>query len=221
MNTTDNLPARIEQGGFGFDDRFLQGQLAKWTAETKWIDRDGIVLPSPMAAIGTAKALQRFKNGVCIDIIRALPLPDLDELNASVPESDWETDLTGKPRKPYALHRAVYLIDLDDASVFTFISSSQGGAIAVDRLESRTSMMRAMRGANVSPIVELREARTKTRFGMKSRPEFDIVGWREFGAPEAPQLPAPTATAQSHNRQVREASRRPGSEASHDGRRTQ
>jgi len=59
--------------------------------------------------------------------------------------------------------------------------------------------MRAMRGANVSPIVELREARTKTRFGMKSRPEFDIVGWREYGAPEAPQLPAPTATAQSHN----------------------
>jgi hypothetical protein len=187
----------VEPKGFDFRDRLIQGVLCKWNAEHGWIDRDGIVLPELVLVAGIAKVIQRFQNRVCTNTIYE-PLPDLDELNSQVPEAEWELDLTGKKRPPYALHHVVYLVNPVDASVYTYIGGSMGAAAAVDRLESRISMMRTMRGASVSPLVELREAPFKTRYCMKSRPEFVIRDWRDLGAPAieeqpvTPQLPAPS-----------------------------
>jgi len=46
---------------------------------------------------------------------------------------------------------------------------------------NRVHAMRRLRGQDVCPIIELSKAPMKTRFGMKSRPEFRIVDWCTFG----------------------------------------
>jgi hypothetical protein len=56
-------------------------------------------------------------------------------------------------------------------------------------------MMRALRGANVAPIVKLDSRPMKTAFGMKLRPEFTIVNWVGFGDDSAPALEHKVANA--------------------------
>ena len=58
--------------------------------------------------------------------------------------------------------------------------------------------MRMLRGDNVLPVVTLGERPMKTQFGVKSRPHFEIVDWKEAGAPvlreEAPKAALPPAS---------------------------
>jgi hypothetical protein len=182
---------------FDLGEGVIKGSLAKWSAEEGWHDRDGVDLPSPMIVIGTQHVVQRFKDKKLVNTILP-PLPDLDELNNAVPRDEWELDLNGKPRPPYALFHVAYLLNPIDASLYTCINASVGTGIAVDRLESRMKLMRHLRGANVNPVVTLGEAPMKTRFGMKTRPEFVIKDWRSFGPttieaqPQTPRLAPPT-----------------------------
>jgi hypothetical protein len=41
-------------------------------------------------------------------------------------------------------------------------------------------MMRRLRGANVVPVVTLSAKPMKTKFGVKQRPFFKIVNWRDL-----------------------------------------
>ena len=54
-------------------------------------------------------------------------------------------------------------------------------------------MMRALRGANVVPVVELSAKPMKTKFGMKQRPHFKIIDWRELGASQVASATPPPA----------------------------
>ena len=60
--------------------------------------------------------------------------------------------------------------------------------------------MRALRGARVVPVVRLTHRPMKTAFGMKHRPEFEVIEWRQWGGggsaisgPATPQLTGPTS----------------------------
>jgi hypothetical protein len=199
---TKNLP------GNGFDDngtdadRLIQGTIIK-CVDGHWHDRDGLGFPpeTTLIAMATAEALQRWENQYPVETIVKQPgasLPNLDELNKAIPEDQWEEGING-PRPPWCRQHIVYLIDPEDASLYTFINGTVGAAIAVGRLKDKVKWMRALRGANVCPVVKLDARPMKTKFGQKMRPEFTIVDWRELGGETAPQPAQLSAPAENEH----------------------
>jgi len=85
--------------------------------------------------------------------------------------------MDGKPRAPWVLQHVVYLLDPRSAESFTFLNSTWGARIAVDRLADRMENMRKLRGGNPHPVVKLESRKMKTKFGEKPRPEFTITKW--------------------------------------------
>jgi hypothetical protein len=184
-----NLPALWPNDGFALPaltDSVIVGTrikfVDKWTA-------DGLELPAgnKYLAFGTDKILQRFHDDG-VDTIREKPLPNPDDLNSQIPQSEWQPDLNGNPRPPWQYGYIVYLLDEATAEKFTFINSTIGARIAVHALQDRVASMRILRWVNVIAEVELASRPMKTRFGLKSRPHFHIVGWRQLGGAGQPQL---------------------------------
>ena len=176
-------------------DRVLIGMQANWSAETKWVDRDGLPIPpTPKLVLGMRTILRRWLDKKAIDIIEH-PLPDVDELNASV-QKPWPTGLNGQEEPPYAVYYAVYFCDPQTGALYTYLNKTYGSKVAYERLEEQISVMRALRGTNVVPIVLLDQLLMKTtNFGMKPRPHFQIVDFKvppgsEAGG-ELPQSPTP------------------------------
>ncbi len=195
----EKLPAVVAGDSFddGGDDgnRLIQGTIAG-CVDGVWAARDGSTLPSPLIALGTALALQCWREEKPVETIvkrPGQPLPDLEALNAAIPEADWEDGLDGNPRPPWVRQHAVYLLDPKDASVFTYINSTAGASIAVRELKDKVKMMRALRGANVVPVVELSAKPMKTKFGVKQRPHFKIIEWRELGGSRVASATPPPA----------------------------
>jgi hypothetical protein len=186
----------------GFDtdstERLIQGEIIRFT-DGKWSTKEGVALASDLTllAVGTTRALQRWSARMPVETIlerRGERLPDLEELNAAIPEEQWETGLDGKPRPPWVLQSVVYLINPIDAATFTYLNSTAGARIAVERLAEKVGRMRMLRGSRVLPLVTLDAKAMKTKFGVKQRPEFTIVDWRDFGA-TSQALPAPETAA--------------------------
>jgi hypothetical protein len=187
--------------------KLTKGQIAKWDAEQKWHDRDGLPLPSPMFVIGYDTGLRRWKDKQLEEIVNK-PLPDVAALNAAIPASEWQLDLAGKPRPPWAKNYAIYMVDLVTGTLYSFVHDTTGARICFDQFQESVIVMQALRGANVLPVVQLEQRPMKTQFGMKSRPHLQIIEWRIPGggggnpaapvvAPPAPQLTgsAPTVAA--------------------------
>jgi hypothetical protein len=201
---TENLPSVAT--GNGFDDgdeahdRLIRGTIIA-CVDGVWAARDGSSLPSLLIPLGTAQALQCWRDERLVEEIVKRPgqrLPDVDELNATIPEDEWEEGLDGKPRPPWVRQHVAYLLDPKDASVFTYLNSTAGAAIAVRELKDKVKMMRALRGANVVPVVELSAKAMKTKFGTKQRPHFKIIDWRELGGPRVAPASPPSAIAGPH-----------------------
>jgi len=188
-------------------DRILVGMQANWSAETKWVDRDGLPIPqTPKLVLGMRTFLRRWLEKKPLDIIEH-PLPNIDELNASVPKP-WPIGLSGQEEPPYALYYAVHFCDPATGALYTFVNKTYGSKIAYERLEEQVAVTRALRGANVFPVVLLDQVPMKTvNFGMKSRPNFNVI---EFKVPpghggesdgqllpraSSPQLSGPTGAA--------------------------
>jgi hypothetical protein len=98
----------------------------------------------------------------------------------------------GTPQPPWKIEYVVYLLDPNDASLFTFINSTYGAKRAWQALQSEIEWMRAMRG-DVRPIVELDAGPFQTGHGKKIGPIFEPVDWRNFSGaePAAPQISKP------------------------------
>jgi hypothetical protein len=184
--------------------RLLKGSYLKWTDTGGWIDRDGITPPSPLLAVAIDEALQRWKDNQA-DVIRDKPLPDPEELNSTIPKSEWEKGIDGQLRKPWAHVVIVYLVNVATGEFYTYTAPTTGAHIAYDAHKEAVITMRALRGVRVMPLVNLSERPMKTNFGMRKRPHFEIVGWKTPGAdgdpaipakPAPPQLPAPAVAPQ-------------------------
>jgi hypothetical protein len=197
-----NLPSLYEHNGFDPVppvDQVIIGTRLKF-ADGKWT-ADGVEMPagSKLLAFATDTILQRW-CAQHAETIKDKPLPDPVELNAAIPQSEWELDLNGNPRPPWQTTYIVYLLDERTAEKFTFINSTVGAKIAVRTLQDRVASMRMLRGANVVAEVELSSRPMKTRYGQKLRPHFEIVGWRHAGGTKAPpkltQVAEPTTAEQ-------------------------
>jgi hypothetical protein len=188
QNDEKRLPAVVGDGyddNGDADDRLIQGTIIR-CVDGHWSAKDGTMLSSDLrlVALSTAAALQRWKDRKPIEtLIKALgkPLPDLEALNAKIPKTEWEMGLGGVKRAPWVRQHIVYLLNPLNASIFTFINSTAGAALAVSRLKDRVKMMRLLRGNRVVPIVKLDTKPMPTQFGMKVRPEFTINEWRDLG----------------------------------------
>jgi hypothetical protein len=190
---SSNLPTSPNDGdGFSRSlnsDRLTKGQIAKWDAEKRWHDRDGLLLPTQMFVMGVDTALQRWKDQRPENILDK-PLPDPQELNAAIPIKEWELDMTGRPRPPWEKVYAIYLVNLTTGTLYSYVSGTVGARICYEQLQESVYVMRALRGAKVLPLVNLEQRQMKTEFGMKSRPHYgSCSGCAEacscsFGSPD-------------------------------------
>jgi hypothetical protein len=207
MSSVQQPPDGGDGDGFSrslITDRLIKGIVAKWDDQKKWHDRDGLSLPSPMFVVGVNTALQRWQNRQAETILDK-PLPDPAQLNAAIPQSDWELDLNNKPRPPWELVYAVYMIDLTTGTTYTYLSGTVGARICFEQLQESVCIMRALRGGRILPLVRLEQRPFRTGFGMRSRPHLQIIDWRAPGGdgggpllsprPSNPQLTGPTAAS--------------------------
>src|SRR5262249_18374896 len=196
-------------GGGLSGDRVRRGTVARWSATTGWVDRDGLPLPDTMLVVGYTTVLRRWKDKKP-EYITEHPLPDPKHLNATIPVAEWEIGLDGKPLPPWKLTYVIYMVDAGKTGrQFTYAHDTYGAMLCFNNLEEAIGVMRLLRGEHVLPIVHLEKRPMKTQFGMKTRPHLDPIELRTPGgggpklAPQSPtpQLagpataPAPTAPA--------------------------
>jgi hypothetical protein len=205
------LPVQAHIVGSGFEDgetdndRLIQGELVK-CIDGHWTFKNGKAVPPDTVwfALDCTTALQRFTDER-VETIRKKPgepLPDPDELNADIPRSEWETGLDGEPRPPWSKYYVVYLLNPKDASICTFCNDTWGALRAYDGLRQKVKWMRAMRGASVVPLVRPDSEPMPTHYGVKMRPEFTVIEWRDLGGgSEAPALtPDPSPQLEDKNK---------------------
>jgi hypothetical protein len=101
--------------------------------------------------------------------------PERDELPDQDQEA-WPAGFDGKPADPWKDTRYLQIIDLKTGRDLTFITDSYGGHRAIGDLRAQIRNVRAAE-PNASPIISLGGTQMKTRFGMKPRPQFDILEW--------------------------------------------
>jgi len=105
-----------------------------------------------------------------------------DELGDTDPAAWPEKDEKGNPRDPWARQYFVPLVSIDGGQVFTFVTGSKGGEIAIRNL----CLIYGHRFVNNRPIIALKKNSFKHKtFGRIETPELAVVGW-EAG----PTLPA-------------------------------
>jgi hypothetical protein len=160
------------------------GKMAKFTTEGKYKIDKADILPdyTRLVATDVTTAWVKWHNDKPVEHRVTQPgqihpdrldLPDQDETN-------WEPGLNGESADPWRDTRYLHLIDPQTGQDHTFVTDTYGGRKAVGDLKSQISNVRfAYPGA--VPIVQLGSTMMKTSFGLKPRPEFKVVGWRNKG----------------------------------------
>jgi hypothetical protein len=176
MNTATPTPPN----GGNLRQRLLRGTLLKWTENTGWLDRDGVrPADGPYLLWGLEEGLQCWQNQTVVDEIIDKPLPDLNELNGSIPLAQWEAGLDGHPRPPYVHQYAIYLLDPNDGQFYTLINSTVGMRMLWESLSERWEVMRHLRGPDVVAVASLSDRPFRAgKWGIKHRPDLKIE-WRK------------------------------------------
>jgi hypothetical protein len=200
-----SIATPVPPNGGGLRQRLLRGTLLKWNEVDGYLDRDGVPpVEGPYLLWAMEQGYQRWKDQTVVDEIIDKPLPDLEQLNAAIPKSEWETGLDGQPRPPYSQQRAVYLLNPNDGQFFTLMNSTVGMKMLWESLAERWEVMRHLRGADVIAVVNLATRPFRTaKWGIKYRPDLKILEWRKprggggdrLAGPVAPtpQLPPPSS----------------------------
>ena len=179
----------------------IQGTLLKFTNEATWTtrDEDEIATDLELIAVDVVRVVQKWQDGQPIETKILEPgekFPDLEALNAEVPQSEWVEGPDGKKRGPWQAQHILYLLDPQTMDKFTFPTGTVGGRIAIGDLRDKLVWMRRTRGPNVYPVVLLGDKHMRTRFGGRQRPHFNIVKWTRLGG-EGGDVQALTAPSSS------------------------
>src|SRR5262245_36898543 len=117
----------MTNGDGGLRQRLLRGTLLRWNKVDGYLDRDGVQpVEGPYLLLGMNNGYQRWKDQTLVDEIIDKPLPDLEQLNAAIPQSEWEPNLDGHLRPPYSHHYAIYLLNPNDGQLFTLMNRTVG-----------------------------------------------------------------------------------------------
>src|SRR6516164_10273386 len=198
-SNSDGFPLEISS------TRVSHGTPARWTETTGWRDRDGLPIPDTMLVIYYFKALRSWVNKRATYNIDD-PLPNLDELNASIPRSEWPIGLSGEPEKPWKFVYVFYLVDFKTGTMFTYEHDTFGAMLCYDALHEAVTVQRMLRGSHVFPVVHLEQRPWKSaRFGPQMRAHLQPTGdWRtpsnllpqppalQIGGPTTPETPTGT-----------------------------
>jgi hypothetical protein len=114
--------------------------------------------------------------------------PDREDL----PDQDqdlWPPGLNGEPSDPQRDTRYLHLVDPQTGMDFTFVTDTFGGRRAVSDLKNQIRNVRSAHPAAL-PILQLGSTTMSTKFGVRQRPEFKVVGWtgRQASQEVAPPL---------------------------------
>jgi hypothetical protein len=207
-------PKPLLDGFQGFEDavegadspanRLIQGQLVKFTNQSTYVAGGGEELSDKveLVAVNVTRVVQKWGDGQPIETIVLEPgqkFPDVEKLNASVPQSEWREGPDGKLHGPWQAQYLVYLLNPNTVERYTYATGTTGGGIAVRDLVDRTQWMRKFRGENVYAVVSPSNTFMNTRFGGRQRPHFVIKRWVALGgesalpATEQPALTGPQA----------------------------
>ena len=191
MSTSMSVPPN---GGGGLRQRLLRGTLLKWNEVDGYLDRDGVQpVEGPYLLLGMEQGYQRWKDQTLIDEIIDKPLPDLEQLNAAIPKSEWELR-DGHPRPPYSHQYCIYLLNPNDGQVFTLMNSTVGMKILWESLSERLEMMRHLRGPDLITVVNLAARPFRTaKWGIKYRPDLKVLEFRKPGGGGGDRLVGPVA----------------------------
>lgn len=176
------------------DTRLTRGMRLRFK-DGKYFDENGTELPEGVTAValGLRQAWVRWADHRPSEILERKPgqsLPARETLGYSA-RDQWEIGPSGAPTDPWVCTRFLYLVG-QGGGVYTFTTSSMGGNGAIEKLADAIEFMRRVRPGAV-PEIELRSAPMKTRYGIRTKPDFPIVGWR--GGDDtmlAKQLPTPS-----------------------------
>jgi hypothetical protein len=180
---------------------FIRGQIIKFNSGEFQIDKTPLASGTEWIVTGVLVLWVFWKENKPADYKIAGPdgrLPDREELSHQ-DRSAWPLGLNNEPSDPWRNTRYVYLINAKTAADATFTTDSIGGHKAVGELGNSICNMRLAQSGAV-PIVRLVSMPMKTRFGIKTRPGFEIVTWKvpdrvravPTAVPPAAALPWPT-----------------------------
>ena len=188
----DNLPANADGWDAAASDsanKPMKGQSIKFDAGAYFIGKEKtlIKVDRRFVAMDLAQGWQFLKKDCPAEyVMRPIDGPKPPRPDSFTDESEWPDELDGKPADPWKYTRFLYLLDPLTAETFTFTSSTWGGLRGIDDLTQQIKLMRTTEPGAV-PIVELQSAAWSTKFGIKQRPFFKVVGWH-IKKIEAPKL---------------------------------
>jgi hypothetical protein len=186
----ENLPLAFNFHDLGIEDpnkRLWQGDGLKnkdgvWSINDIVQPRGTLMLvPFAFRAIQHIEESGIFHDDNMIEILPDQPLPDDDQLaewNASVPKSQWQDGHNG-PREPWRKCWGAYFINPLDCSLSTFLNTTQGSRVCINRLKSQIERMSAMQGKTLGAVVELSDRVVSKEF-KKIGPSSNVVGWFEI-----------------------------------------
>ncbi|HET9801229.1 MAG TPA: hypothetical protein VFP82_06040, partial [Chthoniobacterales bacterium] len=92
--------------------RIIQGTRIKFTNEAKWCtDTDAEMPPKiELIAADILRVAQKWKNGnpdETIIVEPGKPFPDVEAMNAKIPQEEWEEDNNGKLKGPWQAQHVV------------------------------------------------------------------------------------------------------------------
>ena len=211
-NTLMKTEAAVVDGFAGYEadteghDRpqgagLIQGTLVKFTNEATWVTRDDDEIGGDLEliAVDVQRVVQKWEDGKPVETRILEPgekFPDIEALNAEVPQSEWVAGPDNKLRGPWQAQHILYLLDPATMEKYTVATGTVGGRIAVSDLRDKIVWMRKTRGPSIYPVVVLSDKHMNTRFGGRQRPHFGIVRWVRLGGEgggEVAALPAPEA----------------------------
>jgi hypothetical protein len=178
-----------------FDSGLVKGTRLKFV-DKLWSTTDGTPLNVDVdrfLVVGRGYALQRWVDGRP-EVITERPLPNLKELNASVPREAWPIGkYSNQPEEPWKGVFYFYLVRVtpDDACLATSINNTNGQRVAYVKLKDKIKTRAMLNGGRMAaPIVKLGWAMMPSDYGPRPRPDFIIDGWRDL-EPEPKRVEAP------------------------------
>jgi hypothetical protein len=179
------MPGNNQADGFSVAEKtgnnLIVGKMLKFTVDSNYkVDKaDDLPDGTTLVAINVTTAWVKWLGEKPTEHRITRPgqvHPDRDDL----PDQDkatWGSGLNGQPADPWRDTRYLRLIDPRTGQDYTFVTDTYGGRKAVGDLKSQIGNVRfAYPGA--LPVVELGSTMMKTSFGLKPRPQFKVVDWR-------------------------------------------
>ena len=122
-----------------------------WTREQGWHDRNDNPLPvgARLIALGCDCVLQRWQDNTASTLYldpTTGRLPDPEQLNEQIPQSEWEVNrFNNQPEPPWARYAVVYLVDPETGDKWTYINKTSGAFMAYTALGCHSDATQNMR----------------------------------------------------------------------------